>query len=158
MTEKHDYYYYTNQTIARKDSRILELKIEEETGLRLENPFYDGEAKEVRSLDAGQKTTLSDDEIVAMDLRKIRDSLGIVAYIAFSNVLSIGSWMEIFYCSFVLGKPVYLISPIEAVRKHPWAKYFSRQMFSSTYEFIKFAKEALCEPIKQVDSNTNTAS
>lgn len=137
-------FYYTNQTIARHDSRIIEEKIEAETGLELDNPFYDGEAKEVRALDAGQKSNLSDAEIVAVDIKKIAEADGIVAYIARADVLSIGSWMEIFYCKHMLGRPVYLISSIDKIREHPWVKYFSTRTFSNAYSFIKFAKENLC--------------
>ncbi len=134
-------FYFTNQTIERHDSRVVELKIEEQTGLELENPFYDGDAKEVKSLDAGQPSNLSDAEIVAMDLKKIRESDGVIAFITRADILSIGSWMEVFYCHHILGKPMYLISPLERVRTHPWAAHYSTKVFSNPYEFIKFAQE-----------------
>jgi len=135
--------YFTNQTIDRQKAREQELKIEEATGIELENPFYDGEAKEVKSLDSTGTTDLSADEIVGMDLRKIREADGLLAYM--SNDRDIGSCMEIAIAAHSWGKPVYIISPSEAHIDHPWIKYFAIRVFKSSYEFIKYAKEHLVQ-------------
>ena len=133
-------FYFTNQTVDRKNAREIELKIEDATGLELENPFYDGEAKEVKSLDSKGTSNLSDAEIVGVDLKKIRESDGIVALVSVDK-LNIGSAMEIAICAHSWGKPVYVISPLTWVQTHPWITYFGIKVFPNHYAFIKFAKK-----------------
>ena len=132
-------FYFTNQTIDRKIAREVELKIEKATGLNLDNPFYDGEAKEVKALDGTGVSDMSADEICGADLRKIRDSDGILAYM--SNDRDIGSCMEIAIASYTWGKPVYIIATTPQHFHHPWIKYFATGLFASAYEFIKFAQD-----------------
>jgi len=134
-------WYYTNQTVDRHEARRLELIIEQETGLILNNPFYDGAAKEVSTLDTTGKTQLSEDEIVGMDLRKIRDSVGIVAMMTADQC--IGSAMEIAIAAFSWGKPVYVIARKDLFRHHPWIKYFASRIFDDVHAFIEYAKENL---------------
>lgn len=132
-------FYFTNQTADRHNARAIELKIEKETHLELENPFYDGEAKEIDDLDAGRPIKISADEIVGMDLRKIRDSKGIVALM--SHDRNIGSAMEIAICAYSWGKPVFVIATQEHLAKHPWIVYFATKIFTHEDEFIKYWKE-----------------
>lgn len=129
-------FYFTNQTCDRQLARDIELKIEDATGLELENPFYDGDSKEVVELDAGKPTSITADEIVGMDLRKIRDTSGIVAL--FTADRNIGSSMEIAIGSYAWGKPVYVIATEEHLYSHPWIVYFATKRFRSAEEFIKF--------------------
>lgn len=130
------HWYYTNQTIHRHKAREIELRIEKETGLVLENPFYDGEHKEIADLDAGRPIKISADEIVGMDLRKVRDSDGIIALM--SSNRNIGSAMEIAIGSYSWGKPVYVIAPNKSCYNHPWVKYFATRIFRTPSEFIKW--------------------
>jgi hypothetical protein len=136
MALKSNKWYYTNQTVDRKLAREIELQIEVATHLELENPFYDGEAKEVAHLDGGGGPPLSADEIVGMDLRKIRDSLGIVALM--TNDRNIGSCMEIAICAYAWGKPVFVIAAEDKFYEHPWIKYFATRRFKSADEFITY--------------------
>ena len=129
-------FYYTNQTVDRHKARKVELYIEAATGLPLENPFYDGDAKEVKHLDAGKTTTITADEIVGMDLRKIREAQGIVAYM--TNWHNIGSCMEIAICAYAWGKPVYVIAPNKGIYAHPWIEYFATKRFHTAKEFVKW--------------------
>lgn len=128
--------YFTNQTIDRKNARQVELKIEEMTGLELDNPFYDGDAKEVKSLDSKGYSDMSADEICGRDLKRIRDAHGLLALM--TNDRNIGSCMEIAICGHSWGKPVYVIAPVEHIRKHPWIVHFATQIFESHYDFIKW--------------------
>jgi len=137
--KKH--YYFTHQTCDRHAGREKELRIERETGLELENPFYDGEAKEVANLDAGVPITITADEIVGMDLRKIRDSEGIVALLTSPN--DIGSIMEIAICAYAWGKPVYVIAEYDSAYNHPWIKYFAARRFKTVDEFITYSQKEL---------------
>lgn len=132
-------FYFTNQTIDRVIAREKELRIERETGIVLDNPFYDGDAKEVRSLDATGTSDMSSDEIVGRDLKRIKDSDGIVAYM--SNDRNIGSCMEIAIASLMWGKPVYIIAVATNIYNHPWIKYFANRIFKTDYEFIVFAQK-----------------
>jgi len=54
--------------------------------------------------------------IVTADLRKIDRSNGVIALI---KKASFGCAMEIFYCSFVLGKPVFIVCKTR-YKGHPW--------------------------------------
>jgi nucleoside 2-deoxyribosyltransferase len=130
------HYYFTNQTVHRHRAREIELKIEKETGLRLENPFYDGEHKEIADLDAGRPIFITADEIVGADLRKIRDSDGIIALM--SSFKNIGSAMEIAIGAYSWGKPVYVIATNDKLYSHPWIEYFATKRFRTPSEFIKW--------------------
>lgn len=144
-------FYLTNQSVDCKEARHLELIIEKETGLELENPFFDGDAREAKTIvnitkegltkgDVG-KVKLTADEIVGMDLRKIRDSDGIVALM--TSEFCVGSAMEIAIAAFSWGKPVYVIARNPYFRVHPWVKYFASKIFNDVPEFIIYAKEHL---------------
>ena len=145
------HFYYTNQCVNSKEARRLELIIEAQTGLHLENPFFDSDAKESKTVitmtkeklakgDAG-KPKLSADEIVGRDLRKIRESEGIVAMM--TSEFCVGSVMEIAIAAFSWGKPVYVIARNPYFRVHPWIKYFASHIFDDVHAFIEYAKENL---------------
>ena len=131
--------YFTNQTIDRHKAREIELKIEAATGIELDNPFYDGDAKEVKSLDSIGKSDMSADEICGRDLKRIRDAEGLLALM--TNDRNIGSCMEIAICGHSWGKPVYVIAPVEHIRKHPWIVHFATHIFADHYSFIKWYAE-----------------
>ena len=131
--------YFTNQTIDRQHAREIELKIEQATGIELDNPFYDGDAKEVRSLDSTGKSNMTADEICGRDLKRIRDSEGLLALMTHDR--NIGSCMEIAICGHSWGKPVYVIAPIEHIRMHPWIIHFATHIFENHYEFVKWYNE-----------------
>lgn len=138
-------FYFTNQTCDRQYAREQELKIERETGLELENPFYDGEAKEIVDLDAGRTVSISADEIVGMDLRKIRDSRGIVALMSSSK--DIGSCMEIAIGAHSWGKPVFVIAEYDGAYNHPWIQYFATKIFRNADQFIAFANSKMMKKV-----------
>lgn len=132
-------YYFTNQTVDRKMARDIELWIEDELGWELVNPFYDGDAREVQFLDNQNGRELSHEEIVGMDVKKIRNSRGIVALMTSPH--DIGSCMEIAVASYAWGKPVYVIAMTERHFNHPWINYFANKVFRSPLEFIAYFKE-----------------
>lgn len=131
--------YFTNQTIDRHNAREIELKIEQATGIELDNPFYDGDAKEVRSLDSVGHSDMTADEICGRDLKRIRDSEGILALMTHDR--NIGSCMEIAICAHSWGKVVYVIATQEHIYKHPWIAHFATHLFSNHYQFIKWYNE-----------------
>jgi hypothetical protein len=133
------HWYFTNQLAHHKRAREIELRIEKETRLVLENPFYDGEAKEIAQINKGKEVTLTADEIVGMDLRKIREADGIIAL--FSSVRNIGSAMEVAIGSYSWGKPVYVIATKKRLYDHPWIAYFATKRFHTPAEFIAWYKQ-----------------
>jgi hypothetical protein len=145
-------FYFTNPTADRHKAREIQLQIEKQTGLSLINPFYGADGsptEEIRQLDNGEPTTVRSPEIVAVDMKMIRDSDGIVGWI--SDRTSWGSIQEAFYCHQVLAKPVYLIfDPDTRSRinnpQHPWAIESSTRIFGNVEGFIAYAKEKLSEP------------
>lgn len=134
--------YFTNQTCDRHKAREIELKIEELTGLELDNPFYDGDAKEVKSLDSKEYSDMSADEICGRDLKRIRDAEGLLALMTADR--NIGSCMEIAICGHSWGKVAYVIAPVEHIRKHPWIVHFATEIFPDHYSFIKWYNERNC--------------
>lgn len=131
--------YFTNQTADRHKAREIEVKIEKATGLILDNPFYEHDGtptKEIKVMDAGEKPDMSDAEIVAADLKKIKEADALLAY--FSIDRNIGSAMEVAIASFAWGKPVFVIADLPNALNHPWIKYFANQVFATPYEFIQW--------------------
>lgn len=129
--------YYTNQTIDRHIAREVELLIEKETGIELDNPFYDGDAKEVADLDTKGTSNMTPDEIVGRDLKRIREADGILAYMSADR--NIGSCMEIALCA-NWGKVVYIIATKDHIATHPWIKYYACRIFRSPEDFITWVK------------------
>lgn len=97
-------------------------------GIETLNPFYnmDGSIRkdrpEVALIDAGKMKEYGissaglSENIVNMDLKKIRKCDALVAYI---QEASIGCSMEIFYCAKWCKKPVFILTS-EKYIKHPW--------------------------------------
>jgi len=142
-------FYFTNPTDDRHRSREIQLLIEKETGLVLDNPFYDKTGKptdEIKALDNGEKPKISHNEIVDRDLEMIDNSDGLVAFI--TDKTSWGSIQECFYASRVIKRPTYIICDPKTRSKinnpnHPWVLRNSTKVFGTLEGFIAFAKEKL---------------
>jgi hypothetical protein len=140
-------FYFTNQLADRHEAQVIEVLIEKSTGIRLDNPFYGDDGKptvEIAQLDAGQPVTVENSTIVRMDLKKIIDSDGIIAYL---TRYSFGSPCEIALAHEMWGKPVYIIVPehSQVSADHPWVQELSTKVFRSVEEFVMFAKNNLVE-------------
>jgi nucleoside 2-deoxyribosyltransferase len=133
--------------------RKEELQIEKKTGLKLVNPFYDVEGRtDVKRFDKlSKKEKLKDKAerqkwsrwglkanvpkvVVERDLRAIRKTDGVVAF--FTDKISVGTPMEVFYASKVLHHPVYIIIEDKTKMGHPWLVYYATAIFTSVDEFI----------------------
>jgi len=144
-------FYYTNPTKDRHKARELQLRIEKELAgiVELDNPFYNRAGtptKEIAQLDKGVKAEISAGEIIYNDLKKIRDSEGVLAWV--TGTTSWGSISETFYSSYVLGKPTYIIFDPHTRNninnpEHPWPKGNSTKVFGSVEAFVEFAKARL---------------
>lgn len=141
--------YLAHNFNIRKQMRKWELKIEGKYNINLDNPFYDHDRNDIKSLDKleddspeqvkffKERNTLTMvDSIVEGDLELIRKSDGIVTQI---KSPSIGTSMEIFFAARILRIPVYIITKKHA--NHPWIKKHATMIFSSMDEFEKFLEK-----------------
>lgn len=104
----------------------------QENGIETVNPFYNSDGTirkdrpEVKAIDEGRMgeyditRKVQSKDIVEKDLKRIRDSDGIIAVIEES---SIGTSMEIFYCARWCKKPVFVVTTSYA--GHPWLIYLT---------------------------------
>lgn len=73
------------------------------------------------------------DTIVKRDINQIDACDGPVAIIGKES--SPGTFFEIFYNSYVLKKPTFLIIEDSKFFKHPWLRYLATERFASVNEF-----------------------
>lgn len=102
----------------------------ETLGIRVVNPFQREEQKTYSQViqSKGEFTKEQCDEIVEMDLKKIRDTDGVVCLL--TEKLSIGTSMETFYSSYILGHPTFSLYRLQQRHAkergfgfvHPWIK------------------------------------
>lgn len=134
-------YYLAHQLKYRYRVQKIQLHIEQLTGLKLINPFYDTGRTDMQAIDSGKKSrySFSKDESIIIrehDLQWINNCDGIVCILIDSD--TIGSYMEIFYCSRILQKPVYLICNIKKVSEHLWMNSLVWKQFNSVQGFISY--------------------
>lgn len=140
-------YYLAHNFLTRKLRRKWELKIEARYNIILDNPFYDNPHRttEMAILDSmvdgspEQNKYLSErneHSIVDDDLGKIRKSDGVIAL---ANDVRVGTLMEIFYASYLLRLPVYVLT--RKYYNHPWIKKFATLRFRTMKELEKFIAE-----------------
>jgi nucleoside 2-deoxyribosyltransferase len=159
-------YYMAHPFGDRLRLRLEEKRIERKTGLVLVNPFYDVEgrtdvkefdklAKKMKAFDKFSKVEKLKDseerqkwvsswgvsmksttpkEVVERDLRVIRQTDGVLAF--FTDKISVGTPMEVFYASHILHHPVYLIIEDKTKMGHPWLVYHATSIFTNVDEFI----------------------
>jgi len=140
-------FYLAHQFKYRFFVREIELQLEKDFNIELINPFFDSKRKDIEQLNnenikLAVRLKYSDKDatkIVKGDLSLIDKSDGIISIIVDSE--SIGSYMEIFYCGFVLHKPVYIIAPNIKIRKHLWIRCCSTKQFASVNSFKKWLKK-----------------
>lgn len=131
-------WYLAHQLSNRQAVRKIELRLENDYKINLLNPFYDTGRQDVKDLDTGKiksryDFTMQDcKNTVESDLMWIRNSDGVLCILKDGN--AIGSFMEIFYASVILDKPVYLICPSAIVRKHLWIRAICFKIFRSIKE------------------------
>jgi nucleoside 2-deoxyribosyltransferase len=121
--------------------REVELELEKDLGIDLINPFYDIENRpEIKKIDKGKMSLydkrLHAKKIVEGDLNAIVRSDGVLAFLTESLVL--GTSMEIFWCAYILRKPVYLIITRKEWWYHPWLEYLGTKKFISDAAFKRW--------------------
>jgi len=135
------WYYLTNATLDRLRIKKEEKDMEKELNIELHNPFYDGNVEFTKEMDAGEKVLYNKKTsklIVEEDLKDVEMCDGIIAVV--SNKSSAGSFMEIFFNSYYLNRPTYLIIEEPFIRDHPWLTYLATKTFNSISEFKDWYK------------------
>jgi len=132
--------YLAHPLMMRREVRQWELEFEEKYGIDLLNPFYDGDAVEGNALDEGYDPNIDPDpktggDIVHRDLDLIRGCQGLLAFIE-SEKHSVGTAMEIFFNSYILDRPTYVIS--KTVTHHPWIRGLVSKRFIGTKDFERY--------------------
>lgn len=143
MVKKHIRLYLAHPIVDRLWVKKEEHRIERELGIELANPFYDGpERGDIKAIDQGKVMPygmqLHPDEIVFGDLDEIDKSDGVLAIITPS--ISVGTFMEIFYNSWVLRHPTYLVITSHHLRTHPWLRFCATKIFPTLPAFEKWAR------------------
>ena len=143
LSKKMATLYLAHPLVDRIRIRDVEIDLECKLGIELFNPFYDIYRPDIAELDAGAtrhyQGRMNPDEIVRKDLEAIKSCNGLLAIIP-KDRPSIGESMEIFYNSFVLSKPTYLIIEDNNLLDHPWLVFNSSKRFSSIGEFKQWWK------------------
>jgi len=139
-------FYIAHSIIEREHIKQVCSQLQS-AGIETINPFYlpNGtwrpERPEIRRIDEGKldpyyiKNTQKAHDIVQADLRQIEISDGIIAFL---KSPSIGTSMEIFFCSYILHKPVFVIT--EKSFKHAWIMALATARFKNLDDFIRFYK------------------
>jgi len=136
------WYYLTNPTADRLRIKKEEKTMEKELNIELHNPFYDGNVEFTKEMDRGEKIIYNKKTskiIVEEDLKDVEMCDGIIAIV--NNKSSAGSFMEIFFNSYYLHRPTYLIIEEPYIRDHPWIVYLATKVFKSIDEFKEWYKK-----------------
>jgi len=144
-------YYLAHPFDSRFKMREWELKIEEELGIEIINPFFDVERKDKDILEAKgitltsqatrkERYGLSDDdcaELVGRDIDLICQADGMIAII--DGSLSYGTIQEMVYAR-LCGNPVYSVI-LNGHIGHPWLRYHSTKVFSALEELEEYFEQ-----------------
>jgi hypothetical protein len=131
-------WYLAHQLKYRQEVREIEKKIESTYKIFLLNPFYDTGRTDVIDLDTGKikdrySFTLQEcKKTVNDDLMWIRNTDGVLCILKDGD--AIGSFMEVFYASKIMDKPVYLVCPSKKIREHLWIKALTFKTFRNLKE------------------------
>lgn len=138
-------WYLAHQLKNRHEIREIQKKIESTYKIFLLNPFYDTGRTDVIDLDTGKikdrySFTLQEcKKTVNDDLMWIRNTDGVLCILKDGD--AIGSFMEVFYASKIMAKPVYLVCPVSKVRKHLWIRALTFKTFRNIKELEAYFVE-----------------
>jgi len=131
-------WYLAHQLKHRQEIRKIQKNIENDFKIFLLNPFYDTGRDDVVKLDTGEtkdRYSFTLDEckhVVNDDLMWIRNCDGVLCILKDGD--AIGSFMEIFYASKIMAKPVYLVCPVKKIRDHLWIRALTFKIFRNIKE------------------------
>lgn len=135
-------FYLAHPLSDRKEIRKWQEKMESMYNVEFYNPFYEQHRKEIEDLDKLKSkkkryeykknmTAQTCGQIIRWDLDMVRKSDGIVAFVR-PGVM--GTVMEIFYASYMLRLPVYIITD-KYNATHPWLRTLSDEIYSDKDDF-----------------------
>jgi len=138
--------YLAHPQSRRESIREWELKFERKFNIELHNPFYDADEEGVTENDLlcvrEDMTKERALNFITRDLRLIEKYDGVVVFII-DNADSFGTPMELFYNSWVLRHPAYIITDR---LHHPWIKGMSTKVFKTVGEFENYIEQELSIP------------
>jgi len=130
------YLAHGHDELTRPIGLRLQKRLEEQ-GITVENPFH-GREQELYDRYAAQGKPYPlevCEEIVNKDLDQIDNSDGVLAV---PSRTSIGTFMEIFYASYLYEKPVWTLWLHEpkqgAENRHPWLEHFTKLYVGAEFE------------------------
>lgn len=131
-------FYFAHNFDKRREYRKLELKLEEELGIELFNPFYDDPSREeeMRELDTGKRgrgQNVSSELIVSRDLKNLANQDGLFTII---ENPSIGTTLEIANAKLMCKKYIMVVS--EKYYRHLWLQEYATHRFPNLDEFARF--------------------
>ena len=155
-------YYLAHPFDTRNKMREWELLVEKKYKVNIINPFYDVPRKDVTDFDKKKKVRFNFTKkhakyIVETDLKKIKNSSGIIAIIASKSfaattlwqklighvfkdmVFMIGTIMEIAYAK-TYKKPIYIVCD-PTIQHHPWIQVHATKVFSTLSELCEYLFE-----------------
>lgn len=135
-------WYLAHQLKYRQAVRKIEIRLENTYKINLLNPFYDTGRVDLDKLVSGEIKTPYDltlqecKNTVENDLQWIRNSDGLLAII--KDHETIGSFMELFYASMILEKPVYIVCSDKSIVNHLWIRALSFKVFKNIKELESY--------------------
>jgi len=145
--------YLAHNFETRFGVRRWELKIEAAYKIKLFNPFYDTDRKDIIQLDEQGETrreslqglrsfTVNEcKDLVERDLDAVQHADGLLTII---KSPSIGTAMEIIMCAYIYRKPVFIITSNKTMACHPWLRYMvaisNGKIFNGYLEFKNWLK------------------
>ena len=136
-----DQLYFAHGFTGRLDARARQERIEKQLQcLTLVNPFYDIKREDVEAIDKGlqMETARDPDELVMADLHAIEDCDGVLGLI--DEHTKYGTPMELFFASFILHMPVFLLV-LNGAEKHPWLRAIATHIETTEEGMINFLRD-----------------
>lgn len=132
-------FYLAHNFDFRKKARKWQIDFENRTGIKLINPFYDIERRDIQAIDAGKigrYEAIDPESLVLNDLAAIQKAkYGIVALVT-PAPFTCGTLMEIVYAK-IMNKKVYTVVT-NGHEKHPWLIFHSDRLFDNFYNLEDF--------------------
>jgi nucleoside 2-deoxyribosyltransferase len=150
-------FYIAHSVVTREHVKQLCFKLQA-IGIVTMNPFYnpDGtwkvERPEIRRIDEGKldpyyiKNRSKAQGIVEADLRLIEEADGLIALL---QSASVGTSMEIFFNSYILHKPTFVIT--EHAFKHAWIMFLATERFKNIDDFMRWYKRTYPVSIPKIE-------
>ena len=140
-------FYLAHPTESKKTVREWEMRFEEESGIDLHNPFYDGDSLETLMGESGKEKykKMPQAQLIELfggDLKSIADERIIGGIFIIDNQYTLGTPAELMATK-LMGKLAYTVitHTDTAYRHHPALELLSDKTFSSTQELEAYLKQ-----------------